>query len=402
MTQPIMSVEELFAFGKHQHPQSFYNNHKNFDYAKILRGHFTMTNLLTEYCNFEIPDITPKDKPYYTSVYPHHKALIQPEHTEGILCDECQDIIYIYRHIPRISNLSLSNRLSTYHPQGSKSCRCNSLSLLVSHKGIPHIYTDKTFQLVTYFNNYELRHNDFSYSELPKELNVYVKETNGNRQELVNFISLQGKMRIAEMLIAIPQSQTYGFLKLKFHNLEEHLRRYAYTYSLIILDHSNIYLPNGCIIHNHHPKVKQWFQTALPTGTKRPKFARNNHRRAMIAANSANNEYTDELNKYLCETFRLPYVPLKYYPKNTITYMQYLKPPKEFTPYYIYRLKRLRRMVSRLARRYLLTKSQQDLIQYTKDNFPALYPLKAPPPQAYYASQYFWQHPEHFPWHHEI
>lgn len=394
MTQPIMSIEELFAFGKHQHPQSFYNNHKNFDYAKIIRGHFRMTNLLTEYCNFEIPDITQKPKPYYTSVYPHHKALIQPEHTEGILCDECQDTIYIYRHIPRISNLVLSNRFSTYHPQESKSCRCSALSVLVSHKGIPHIYTNKTFQLVTYFNNYELRHNNFTYSELPMELNVYVKETNGNRQELVNFISLQGKTIIAEMLIALPQSQTYGFLGQKMHNLHEHLRRYAYTYSLIILTHTEIYLPNGCVIHNGHPKVKEWFQTELPPGTKRPKFAKNNHRRAMIAANSANNDYTHDLNVYLCDTFKLPYVPLKYYPKNTITYMQYLKPPENFTPYYIYRLKRLRRMVSKLARRCLLTRNQMDLIQYTKDNFPPPYPLKAPPPQAYYHSQRIILHPE--------
>lgn len=391
MTQPIMTIEELFAFGKHQRPQSFYNNHRNKDFAKIIRHHFKLVPTITEYCNFEIPDITPKSLPYYTTVYPHHKALIQPEHTEGILCDQCEDTVLIFRHTPRISNGVLSNRYSTYHPQESKSCRCKAMTVLVSHKGTPHIYTDHSFQLVTYFNNHELRHRDFTYSELPKELNLYLEETNGDRQEPTCSISFIGPRSNVEMLMMLPQSQTYGFLNHKPMNISEHLRRYAYTFSLLIIDKEQLYLPNGCIIQMTNNKLKAWLRQPLPANIKPAKFSRIPQYKSMFNAWHTHNDFAEKLNEFACSTFNLPLVKLKYYPKNTITYMQYLKPPEVFTPYFIHRLKRLRRQVSKLARRALLTNDQIDLVQYTKDYFPAPIKLKTPPAEAYYKSQAIFQ-----------
>jgi hypothetical protein len=380
-----MTVEELYNFGKSQGSQRFYHNHYPEYYYKVIQKHFVAKASITAYANFYIPDLVPKTLPYYSTLYPHHKALLQPEHQEAIMCNSCEGRVLIFRHIPRISSaLVLSNKFSTYHPQSSQSCNCGKLSVIVSHKGIPHIYSDDTFTLITYFNSQEIRHGDpeFTYSELPKELNMYLTPNKRDPWEPTCSISLRDLNKVSELGMIIPLAQTYG--STIPYNTREHLRRYAYTFSLLIYTRQYIYLPNGVIVNTSIPVVREWLSQAPEALEKMPKYSKDRKFGSMFSALANHNKYAEMLNEFLCNTFSLPLTPLKYYPKNTITYQQYIQPNHSHTPYYNFRLKRLKRQVARLARQVLLSNNLLDIARYTKDHYPAVTPLKLPPALSYY------------------
>ncbi len=379
-----MTIEELYGFGEQRSTQRFYQNHEHDYYYKVIQKHLKTVGSITEYCNFQIPYPSTETLPYYKTLYPHHKALLQPEHQEGILCDNCEDIIYISRHIPRLSKeLTLSNRFSTYHPKPISSCRCGETSVIVSHKGIPHVYSDtEKFHLVTHFNNHQLRHNDFEFSELPKELNLRINPSKSrSRNKEVCGIYLKDLHSIAELGMIIPISQVYS--KSSLNTMIIHLQRYAYTYKLLIYTKKFTFLPSGIYVHNYSPIPKAWLTAPVPKDENMPKFSKRRQKSSMFSSLAEdNNKYAEEFYQYLIDNLNLPDVPLRYYPKNTITYMHYVKPRSD-SAYYVQRLKRLRRMVSRIARRVLLTKNTQDIIQYTKDCYPSK-PLAIPPKQIYF------------------
>jgi len=389
-----MTIEELYGFGEQRSTQRFYQNHEHDYYYKIIQKHMVAKGSIAEYCNFSIPYPSTETLPYYKTLYPHHKALLQPEHQEGILCDNCDDTIYISRHIPRLSKeLTLSNRFSTYHPKPLSSCRCGETSVIVSHKGIPHVYSDtEKFHLVTHFNNHQLRRNDFEFAELPKELNLRINPSKSrDRNQEVCGIYLKDLHSIAELGIIIPMSQSHS--KSTAYTFITHLQRYAYTYKLLIYTRWYTFLPSGIWIDNYSDIAKAWLRAPVPVDIKMPKFSRDRKKGSMLSALAEdNNHYAEEFYRYLIDNLNLPEVPLSYYPKNTITYMHYVKPRSD-SAYYVHRLKRLRRMVSRIARRVLLARNVQDIIQYTKDYYPSK-PLAIPPKQIYFQNMSL--HPKFF------
>jgi len=382
-----MTVEDLYDYGKTNHAQGFYLNRLDDDYRKIIRSSVKMSISIAAYSNIYIPEVLPTQLrvPYYTSMYPNHKAKLQPEHREAIRCTLCGDYLYMFRHIPRLSKeLTLSNNLSTYHPQQLQRCSCLELALLVDHQGNPRVYSDKEkFELVTYLPSLELRHSNFTYAQLPPKVNYQLPYQPFNHGKFkltkVNGIFLQDLNDLHELAMIIPMGNKCSSSSLSHQR--EYMRRYAYHYSILIATREYLYLPNGVMIATKLPFVRKLLDVPPPNGTKMPKYYTRYTTFSRIKGHEECSEVVEYIVNSIIEHYKLPKATLKYYPRTVIAYLNILKGDPstwEFqeynnkiysSTYIVSELKRVRRIHSKLFRHALLHRNLMETVGYTIDNF---------------------------------
>ena len=418
----ILSIAEHFQFGKSKPKYTWYTDEH---VGKVLKGHIGDHNRIAIAINQYAPPVLPKSLkvPYYTAMYPNHKAKVDQRHQEGIKCLKCSEILPLFRHIPRLTEeLKLSPKQSSYHPQPLKACKCQELKLLVCHRGIPRIYSDtEQFALVTYIPTdnelYELNHTSFEYANISPQLldglKVVYEGTESPKEDTKilgysNSISLGHIKSIASYLLLSP------IVKLPYTNRAitastEHFRRYAYTYKIIVFSKELLYLPNGFVVPTDHPKVREVLMQSYkvtPELTQELQSILNNatgltnrdityQALAQLQAQTLKsiqvaNYYSRLINRQVSEALDLPHVELQLYLTQTIGLLHYTRLPKGpqffkfnnsyFTTQGMYNaLARLKHLTARLLRETLLNPYHAETtISFIKQTF-SHRPLQIPP-----------------------
>jgi hypothetical protein len=286
-------------------------------------------------------------------------------------------------------------------------CACGLLGVIVDHKGIPRIYSDtEDFKFINYFQNHIVKTTDFTQDSISNNLlnfrytipTEYVARAE-LKYAVVNNIQLMNTEKLLDYNIICPAAPiTYLTKNTKL--MSEHLRRYAFTYKLIIFGKELIYLPNGVVLNTNLSFIKSLLDE--PYDGIMPKYTKKKNFRSLMAFPNtftidAINFHSARICKAIIEHYKLPEAELKSYPSQTIGYLHLLRSDPNDWPLYKHRhyyttksantqLRQLKRSIAKLVRMNLLTdvlssaRFLRDHIHYR--------PLKIPPIDAYLSTRY--------------
>ncbi len=224
-----IAIDAAFAWGRRL---VSYPNRSDQTTSLILRDHLEWPMQWSRIINIHLPRPLPKLPETSRDIL---SRKLEPGAKRGIRCQSCGHVIAIYSNTDTI----MPHRYQWFMPQLLQECQCKHLAVLVDTLGRPNIYTDHQFCYTTPLNDLWVDHENLQvYEDIPKSL-----------LDTKPWVLKDGP-RVDEMssVIRLPYWDSAGMLMSLaplLYPLGEHLRRYAYTYKVIIITKKRLYLPDG-------------------------------------------------------------------------------------------------------------------------------------------------------------
>ena len=237
-----LPIHLAFAYGRHT---VTYPNRSDEDTSAILRQEIKNPMPIARWVNLHIPRPLPELPEIDKDII---SRKLEDSARRGIKCHHCQHIITIYSW----TNAKMPTKYQQFVPQILQECQCKQTAVLVDSLGRPNIFADhQEFSYCTPIGTLWFDHSNLQeFRDIPKSL-VDTKP----------WVRLEGQ-RLDEYtdMLEIGRIETWAFPMvspiLDTSSIIEHLRRYAYTFKIIIKTPQYTYLPDGTVHHWNKPKAE--------------------------------------------------------------------------------------------------------------------------------------------------